>query len=359
MDICSIKKDPKYTRMQECIPENKNIDLMLDVDYYIKHFGDMPKMDELTYVDSTKLFEKAVHLKRDNNTKYTDTKNLLEYTKAKTIEEAIVKLNTELHPDLDIDLLQIDKQTIVYSERRPKFGKIEQTKDINPNNDPIKNRNVLTKMIESLSRKLGIKFIPITNSQLCSSEWGNRVRNAALVNAFIYNGDIYINVDNAKLDAPIHELSHMLIGNLRFANPILYQQLLSVVEKIPNAPILAKEYLDRTQNDILEEIFVTEFAKYAAGYESEFDNLDEKTLHEINYHMKRGLDTMIAGKYSVKNLSNDNLLSKSLLELGQLLSSKRMSNLRTSSVSLDQIHRIVNNEKSNLLKKGDLIEECT
>ena len=359
MDICSIQKDPRYTRMQECIPENKKIDFMLDVDYYIKQFGDLPKMDELTYVNSTKLFEKSVKLQKDKNTKYTDTQKLLEYTNSSTIEEAIVKLNTELHPDLDIDLLQIDKQTIVYSEERPKFGKIEENEDISTSNDSIKNRQVLTKMIESLSRKLGIKFIPITNSQLCSPEWGNKVRNASLVNAFIYNGDVYINVDNAKLDAPIHELSHMLIGNLRFADPVLYQHLLSMVEKLPNVKMLAREFLDRTQNDVLEEIFVTEFAKYAAGYESEFDNLDKKTLHEINYHMKRGLDTMIAGKYSVKNLSNDNLLSKSLLELGQLLSSKRMSNLRTSSVSLDQIHRIVNNEKSNLLKKGDLIEECT
>jgi hypothetical protein len=53
----------------------------------------------------------------------------------------------------------------------------------------------------------------------------------------------------------------------------------------------------------LEEIFVTEFAKYAAGYQSEFDKLDEKTLHEITYHMNRTLDTMISGEYSVKNLS--------------------------------------------------------
>jgi len=46
---------------------------MLDVDYYIKQFGDLPKMDELTYVNSTKLFEKSVKLQKDKNTKYTDT----------------------------------------------------------------------------------------------------------------------------------------------------------------------------------------------------------------------------------------------------------------------------------------------
>jgi hypothetical protein len=51
--------------------------------------------------------------------------------------------------------------------------------------------------MENLSKKLGINFIPITNAQLCGQEWGNRVRNAGLVNAFVYNGDIYINLDNA------------------------------------------------------------------------------------------------------------------------------------------------------------------
>lgn len=359
MNICSAKNDPRYRRIEECIPKDYNDVLMLDVDYYVKHFGDIPRMDELSYVDSSKLLKKSINLQSNKNTQYTNTETILDYTHSKTIEEARVKLNTDLHSDLDIDLLQIGKQTIVYSDRRPKMGKLQPVREIDTDNNPEKNRIILTNMMENLSKKLGINFIPITNAQLCSQEWSNRVRNAGLVNAFVYNGDIYINLDNAQLDAPIHELSHILIGNLRFTNPTLYTQLLSIVQELPNFNKLSKQYLDRTQNDILEEIFVTEFAKYAAGYQSEFDKLDEKTLHEITYHMNRTLDTMISGEYSVKNLSVQKILSSSLLDLGALLSSKRMSNLRTSSVSLDQIHRIVNNEKSNLMKKGDLIEECT
>jgi hypothetical protein len=36
---------------------------------------------------------------------------------------------------------------------------------------------------------------------------------------FEYDGEIYINVDRASVDTPIHEMMHLLIGSLRFSNP--------------------------------------------------------------------------------------------------------------------------------------------
>ena len=37
--------------------------------------------------------------------------------------------------------------------------------------------------------------------------------------AFIYNGNIYINTDNATIDSPIHEMLHIVIGGLSRSNP--------------------------------------------------------------------------------------------------------------------------------------------
>ena len=53
-------------------------------------------------------------------------------------------------------------------------------------------------------------------------------------------------MDNAKIDAPIHELSHILIGNIRYVDTELYSNLIQLIEKIPNINLLAKQYLNRT-----------------------------------------------------------------------------------------------------------------
>jgi hypothetical protein len=44
--------------------------------------------------------------------------------------------------------------------------------------------------------------------------------------AFVHNGKIYINTDRADIDAPIHEMTHMLLGSIRFKNPDLYFDLI-------------------------------------------------------------------------------------------------------------------------------------
>jgi hypothetical protein len=54
------------------------------------------------------------------------------------------------------------------------------------------------------------------------------------VNAFIYNGTIYINTDVAKADAPLHELLHLILGQVRYKNPKLYTQLLDSLTSLPN-----------------------------------------------------------------------------------------------------------------------------
>ena len=42
----------------------------------------------------------------------------------------------------------------------------------------------------------------------------------------VHNGKIYINTDRADIDAPIHEMTHMLLGSIRFKNPDLYFDLI-------------------------------------------------------------------------------------------------------------------------------------
>lgn len=360
MDVCTIQQTPKYQRMTKCA-NTEDINLLeFETEFYLSKYGRIPQIDEISFLDSTNLFKVEVNEKKSSSgTTYTDIQNILDYTGANTLEEAIVILNNKLHPDLDIDIVPLGKQALLKYSKKIVNQQIIAIKKSPIKNDPIKNRIILTNMLGDLSRKLGIKFKAITNKELASEQWNGLVSDAKGVNAFIYNGDIYINVDNAKIDAPIHELSHILIGNIRYVDTELYSSLIQLIEKIPNINLLAKQYLNRTQNDILEEIFVSEFSKYLTGQQSIFSKLDPKFTHEIEYYMRRCLDAMLSGKYSINSIPILRVLKSNLLDLGYTLESSKIANSRTSSVDLSAIHRMVNNKKSELLKQGDIIQECS
>jgi hypothetical protein len=86
--------------------------------------------------------------------------------------------------------------------------------------DDVPNSGVLfSQMFEKLHNLYGIEIIPITNKEL--AEWKD-IPDVKNVSAFIYQGNVYINTDLADIDAPIHEMTHMLLGSVRFKNPELY-----------------------------------------------------------------------------------------------------------------------------------------
>ena len=62
----------------------------------------------------------------------------------------------------------------------------------------------------------GINIQYIDNSDLIEDVDVNTAK------AFIKNGTIYINVDNATIDSPVHEMLHLFIGSISFSNPQLF-----------------------------------------------------------------------------------------------------------------------------------------
>jgi hypothetical protein len=109
-------------------------------------------------------------------------------------------------------------------------------------------------MLNRMKKLYGISIIPITNEELSSKDW-SFIKDKT-VQGFIYDGNIYINLDVASKDTPIHELSHILLGSLKFTDPQLYLNILNTVDNLPNREYLAKGYLNRSRNDINEEIFI-------------------------------------------------------------------------------------------------------
>ena len=152
----------------------------------------------------------------------------------------------------------------------------------------------------------------------------------------------------------------MFVGSLRFTNPKLYKSLIDSIQTLPSYNQLVEKYPGRTRNDVNEEILVTEVSKYLTGYHSALQNMDKTTRYEISYNIKRMLDIILMGQDSVKTISEDRLFNLSLKEIAQYVNSSVMVNTfkGTMDVEGSELHRVLNNIKSDLYKNGTLKEYC-
>lgn len=319
-----------------------------------KH-GRMPRLDEIPGSDSTSFLKEELKVNRFNG---VQNDKLLDFTGTNSVEEAVINLNNH-YVDVETSAIDLGESSIVKFKKRPDVQpkNIERYYDV----DIFYGNDLIIGGLEKLRTLYGYDIKEITDFELNSEEWKHLMPANKIVNAFIYNGNIYVNVDQMTPDCRVHEMLHLLVGSIRFANPELYMSLLESAQNIPNIEVLMQmRHPDKTQNDALEEIFVSELAKKLTGVESKFDSLNEEQLYEINYNVKRVLDTLLEGDYSTKIISDDKLYKMTLEDVAKSVNSSRLTNAfhGTYNQQGSEVHRKLSNMKQDLLKNYDLIEQC-
>ena len=308
---------------------------------YMSKYGRFPHLDELKNSNSLKYLSSK--LNQYNGIK---TSELLDFTGTETVEEAVIKLNNELR-DLEISATDFEGTSVVRAKYRPKINN-EDSKEIELGS--INSRVYISKQLERMRKLYGIKINQIRSEDLKKMD----LIECNGVKAFIHNGEIYVNVDCASVDAPIHEMLHIFMGGMKFTNPKLYQTIISKVSSF--GVKYHSIYQNRTQNDLNEEVLVSELAKYLTGLDTELSKLPEATLYEIEYEVMRNLDTILMGYDSVKTLSKDVLYNSSLRQLGSFLGAE---NMKHDFVSNAKLSREVANVKQTLMEQGKLEEICS
>lgn len=308
-----------------------------------------PELDMVDNADSSSYLSENIKLKNDG----ASIQNILNYTKASNIQDANREINNK-HRDLEVTILPLNEEALVTIEHRPT--------DSESKNNPIvqinKDKNALIPVFNKLANLYGINFHNVTIADLQGDRKFETVVDAKHTNAFILDGEIYINMDVADIDAPIHEISHLLLGSIKYQNNQLYNQLIGISEQLPNYSELIKNYSNRTRSDINEEIFVTELAKFAANKKSSIQQLPDFIQSEIIYNIKRLLDSMLMGDVSVKTIPTEQLLNMSMVDIAELVNSGIFDNVSRGSLKQSHMHRILNNRKSDLMNKNELTEEC-
>lgn len=322
------------------IPENT-----LDVycRSFLAQYNRLPYLDELPSDSRQNLIET---LKIDSDG-FTSKEAVLEFTKSN--EDSVNAVINDQYRDLQVGVTFILDSAIVGVKQRPTFYNEQDNVPIIPDTN-LTPRSVIINIADKLDKYYGIKFIPITTQELSSLGVQD------LSKSFILNNDIYVNTDLATLDSPIHEILHLLLGSIKFQNPQLYTDLVKVSSQFGNYDKIAKLYPNRTQSDILEEVFVEEFGKYLVG-NSELNKLPESVQYEISYNVTRLLDSILMGDTSVRSLTS-NIYNMSLQDLVKSVNSRLMTSTLNINLQDAALHRGLGNLKEDLIKKGDLREEC-
>ena len=322
------------------IPENT-----LDVycRSFLAQYNRFPYLDELPSDSRQNLIDT---LKIDSDG-FTSKENILEFTKSD--EDNVNAIINDQYRDLQVGVTFILDSAIVGIKQRPTFYNEQDNFSIIPDTN-LTPRSVIINIADKLDKYYGIKFIPVTTVELDS------LGVKELSKSFILNNNIYINTDLATLDSPIHEILHLILGSIKFQNSKLYTDLVQTAVQFGNYNKIAKLYPNRTQLDIYEEVFVEEFSKYLMG-NSELNNLPENIQYEISYNITRLLDSILMGDTSVRSLDK-NIYNMSLQDLAKAVNSRLMTSTLNINLQDAALHRELGNIKEDLLKKGDLREEC-
>lgn len=326
--------------------------------YYLDTQGRYPYLDEIPGVDSSKNLEDTLEVQEINGVKYLELKKIKEFTGVDTVNDAIPIINNK-YKDIQVDVTEITAGiALIKIEKRPsEYGIRVENVDVDTTN--VNSKSILVKSLNKLKNLYGFNFIEIDSNTLSTDEWKNKVPEANSANAFIYNGDIYINTDTINVEeAKIHELLHLFLGAMRYSNPNVYLSLIQQMENLPTIQTIKQNYPNRTHQDILEETFVTEFAKYLTNQDSIIQSLPKETINEIFYNLNRTLDTVLWGKYSVKNLDPKVVASSTLPQLAEQVESNICNTVAPVFINASALHRRVANTKQALLKQDKLKEEC-
>ena len=348
MSKCLIKNSEYRTKLaQSGIPEPRFYSF---ANAFVAKHGRFPNLDEIPQADSTKHVQETFKTNKYNS---TSIKSILNITQTSNIQDANIVLN-DTYSDLEIKLLPLNEEAIVNITRRPSEYWAEEKEPVEISKD-INSGVVFNQIFDKLRNLYGIELIPITEAELATWENMPEVKS---VSAFVHQGKIYVNTDISDIDAPIHEMTHILLGSIRFKNPQLYQELISMAESFPGLQKFMRNYPNRTYSDILEEFFVEETAKYLAGVGSQINLLDNNIKYELHYNIKRLLDSALMGQYSVKSINDNTLYRTSLPELAKMVNSQSLEFNSISSLDDSTLHRMLSNVKEELMEKGDLKEEC-
>lgn len=206
-------------------------------------------------------------------------------------------------------------------------------------------------MLEILARKVtnagvAVRMLPTTEIE----KIGNGLSKHK---AFIYNGEIILNEDLATEDSLMHELTHLLLGDLKANNYRAYKELLDESSKLSNFESLREAYKELSPYDYAEEVLVHNFAEYFMGRLRDWDNF-AKVADGIKWRSL--FSSLLKLEQPIGYSESDaDILKKTLSNMLVNNNSSLLNQLNLGySPTAAFVDRQVSNIKSQLIKNADV-----
>lgn len=351
-DLTQVKELKKAILPKEATKEQQDL-FDATSDEWLHSFKRMPNVDEFppnVGVDSLPQVIERLDLKPLGDKYFTKTETIRKYTGRESDLEMQQVLNT-LHKDYNFEVYTVDNETLVSAEKRP----TESAKEIDPLPYMPTDPKAVGHLLHKIEDMHGIKINEVSSREVAMLP---DFPGAVTLKGFIRNGEIFVNTDNSTPDTPIHELMHMFMGGIRFQNPDLYQNILNIISRDKDIEYKLNQFRHRTMQDRLEEVAVEEIGRFFSGQESAVDYMSNADKYELNYNIRRLLDSMLNGDLSNKILDDNILYNSTLAKVAKLINSSEVFNGMTGTLSESFIHRTLNNYKSDLLRTNKLVEIC-
>lgn len=221
-------------------------------------------------------------------------------------------------------------------------------------------KSELITIAEYLDKNFGVKTNLVTTSDI-ARDFKKIIPNAGRVNAFIFNNEIYINVDKATTADSLHEFAHIVMGTIKRTSPKLYYGLLQRIEELPDYNLRLSKFAGdgRARTDLNEEIFVDTFGEFFARISNPWFNDKTLGMKELGEKFKQGTQKMLQTGEDINSETVGRLLNMSvneiMTEFGSTLAEKD-----PSMFDMDVAHesRIASNLIKALKESGKLIENC-
>lgn len=353
MNFCNIESAKGVQELRKTSTPKDDSLFYATVDKWLYDYDRLPNADEfpsLIGVDSLHYLKDTLKLKDLGSGFGTSTDELYKYTGKDTPEQAAQALG-ELHKDYNFRVINVGETSIIQLEKRPTDDPKEV--DILPNLPT--SPKAVGHLIDRIKEIHGINIHEVTNRDVALLE---DFPGAVFLNGFIRNGEVFVNTDNATPNTELHELMHLFMGGVRFQNPYLYQNLLQISMKHPEIQYRMNQFRHRTEMDRAEEVLVEEVSKYLRGENSILSTLSAKDKYELDYCIRRLLDTMLNGDFSNKIIDSNKLYKSTLEKVARIVNSREVFNNISEAMKYGYTNRSLNNYKQKLLKTGELTEVC-
>lgn len=252
-------------------------------------------------------------------------------------------------------------------------SEVSDNKYITDNYDKYDRKILLQKVIDNINKNFG-NIINVIDTDMILEYVENNKLNKELGDsfirsgAFIYNGNIYVNIDKANISSPIHELLHIIMGVMRSTSPDLYRLLIDKASSLPGFNEKFREILtNRTLSDAKEEAFVDAIANSLSGvftsdnfdfnslvtsdfFKSYFnilniglslemnENISPKTLEILSKEISNMSIEQIVKEFNSILLNFDYIKLKNNSALNQAFINRNVTNIKTSLLNSDNVN---------------------